>query len=200
MIDIDLTCPHCQQDIAAGGDMAGQDVACPGCGGSIHIPGGEPPPVQAAPAAKKIVVHKHRNGATTVPHNPHSPVGTASRNQNVTVTDIQMGFWSMVVFMVKWALASIPALLILWLLGLSLFRVSLSALELSARQPVKSRHEASANRERGDLSSGVVRPSGSVSPGGAEVRKAPFITANVLWTLLEGREVRFVVREEQLGE
>ncbi|MCK7492064.1 MAG: hypothetical protein MZW92_10740 [Comamonadaceae bacterium] len=29
------------------------------------------------------------------------------------VTDIRMSFWSMVVFMVKWALASIPALFIL---------------------------------------------------------------------------------------
>jgi hypothetical protein len=33
--------------------------------------------------------------------------------QPVVVVDVNMGFWSMVVFMVKWALASIPALLIL---------------------------------------------------------------------------------------
>ena len=42
----------------------------------------------------------------------------------VVVTDIQMPFISMVVFMVKWALAAIPALLILggiFLLVLSLF-------------------------------------------------------------------------------
>lgn len=31
----------------------------------------------------------------------------------VVVVDVRMGFWSMVVFMVKWALASIPAILIL---------------------------------------------------------------------------------------
>ncbi len=34
----------------------------------------------------------------------------------VTVVDVRMPFGSMVVFMVKWAIASIPALLILTLL------------------------------------------------------------------------------------
>jgi len=33
--------------------------------------------------------------------------------QEVVVTDIRMSFWSMVVFMVKWALASVPAVFIL---------------------------------------------------------------------------------------
>ena len=39
-----------------------------------------------------------------------------SRHQDVVVTDIQMPFWSMVGFMVKWAIASIPALIILYIL------------------------------------------------------------------------------------
>lgn len=34
-------------------------------------------------------------------------------NQEVTVVDIKMPFWSMVVFMVKWVIASIPAFIIL---------------------------------------------------------------------------------------
>jgi hypothetical protein len=37
--------------------------------------------------------------------------------QEVRVTDIRMPFGSMVVFMVKWAVASIPALIILFVLG-----------------------------------------------------------------------------------
>lgn len=37
--------------------------------------------------------------------------------QPVVVVDIKMGFWSMVIFMVKWAIAAIPALLILSLLA-----------------------------------------------------------------------------------
>ena len=35
----------------------------------------------------------------------------------VVVTDIQMSFGSMVVFMIKWAIAAIPALIILSVIG-----------------------------------------------------------------------------------
>jgi hypothetical protein len=47
--------------------------------------------------------------------------GASSENQStpqpVKVVDIQMSFMSMVVFMVKWALAAIPAAIILLLAG-----------------------------------------------------------------------------------
>jgi hypothetical protein len=36
-----------------------------------------------------------------------------SQHNEVIVVDIKMPFWSMVFFMVKWAIAAIPALLIL---------------------------------------------------------------------------------------
>ena len=40
------------------------------------------------------------------------------RNKNeVVITDIKMQFSSMVVFMVKWVIASIPAMIILFLVG-----------------------------------------------------------------------------------
>jgi hypothetical protein len=39
-----------------------------------------------------------------------------SEVSKVEVTDINMPFFSMVWFMVKWAIASIPAIIILWLL------------------------------------------------------------------------------------
>lgn len=43
-----------------------------------------------------------------------SPRGAAmAAPVTVQITDIEMPFWSMVVFMVKWVLASIPAFLIL---------------------------------------------------------------------------------------
>ena len=38
-------------------------------------------------------------------------------NKEVIITDIEMPFLSMVVFMIKWVLASIPAFIILFLLG-----------------------------------------------------------------------------------
>ena len=39
-----------------------------------------------------------------------------SYNYEVTIVNIKMPFWSMVFFMVKWAIASIPAILILLVL------------------------------------------------------------------------------------
>ncbi len=44
--------------------------------------------------------------------------------RQVVVTDIRMPFWSMVTFMVKWVIASIPAFLILgvlWVLLMAFF-------------------------------------------------------------------------------
>ncbi|MEC9475619.1 MAG: hypothetical protein VX764_01135 [Planctomycetota bacterium] len=35
----------------------------------------------------------------------------------VVVRDISMPFFSMVIFMIKWAIASIPAVIILWIFG-----------------------------------------------------------------------------------
>jgi len=43
-------------------------------------------------------------------------------SRGVTVTNIQMPFSSMVIFMIKWAIASIPAALILFLIA-SVFAV-----------------------------------------------------------------------------
>jgi len=39
------------------------------------------------------------------------------QNAEVVVVDVKMPFWSMVMFMVKWAIASIPAILILVVLA-----------------------------------------------------------------------------------
>ena len=44
----------------------------------------------------------------------------ADPRQEVVVTDIHMPFWSMVTFMVKWAIAAIPAIIILFVLGVIL--------------------------------------------------------------------------------
>lgn len=52
----------------------------------------------------------------------------------VRITDVDMPFGSMVAFMVKWALASIPAFLILTVLGIVLV-VFLAALGLTLRPP-----------------------------------------------------------------
>ena len=41
----------------------------------------------------------------------------AEDRREVIVTDIRIPFWSMVVLMVKWAIAAVPAVIILMLLG-----------------------------------------------------------------------------------
>jgi len=54
-----------------------------------------------------------------------------SNSQNVTITDIKMSFGSMVEFMVKWVIASIPALIILfiiWMMVMSVFGVGIATL------------------------------------------------------------------------
>jgi hypothetical protein len=50
------------------------------------------------------------------------------KKQEVTVTDIRMPFGSMVLFMVKWAVASIPALIIIVLLGTVFWGVAIGFL------------------------------------------------------------------------
>ncbi len=46
-----------------------------------------------------------------------SAPGRGNGEQKVVVTDVRMPFVSMVIFMVKWSIASIPALIILAILG-----------------------------------------------------------------------------------
>ena len=51
----------------------------------------------------------------------------ADNTQEIVVTDIKIPFWSMVVLLVKWALAAIPAVFILIVIG-SLLSMALGAL------------------------------------------------------------------------
>ena len=55
------------------------------------------------------------------------------QEQNIAIKDFNMPFSSMVIFMVKWAIASIPAIIIIWILFMiliSLFGSSLSILSI----------------------------------------------------------------------
>jgi hypothetical protein len=42
----------------------------------------------------------------------------AAERHDVVVTDIKVHFWSMVVLLVKWAIAAIPAVIILYIVAL----------------------------------------------------------------------------------
>jgi hypothetical protein len=45
------------------------------------------------------------------------PSGSRNEKKAVVITDIKMPFWSMVVFIFKWTLASVPAMFILGIVG-----------------------------------------------------------------------------------
>lgn len=49
--------------------------------------------------------------------------------QKVIVTDIKMSFWSMVMFMVKWTIASIPAFIILVVILITSFAIVYTVLQ-----------------------------------------------------------------------
>ena len=55
------------------------------------------------------------------------------KEQNVAIKDFNMPFSSMEIFMVKWAIASIPAIIIIWILFMlliSIFGSSLTVLSV----------------------------------------------------------------------
>lgn len=50
-----------------------------------------------------------------------------NRSNEVSIVDVKIPFWSIVVLMVKWVLASIPAFIILFLIFFAFFSVAYSA-------------------------------------------------------------------------
>jgi len=72
--------------------------------------------VEAFEAIRQILAER---GVTIPSQHDHIPL-TSVEPQRVVVTDIRMGFWSMVIFMVKWVIAAIPAFIILWLISMAL--------------------------------------------------------------------------------
>ena len=48
---------------------------------------------------------------------------TAKKNQKVKVVDFNMSFGNMVIFMVKWVIASIPAMIILFFIWMALMMI-----------------------------------------------------------------------------
>ena len=74
--------------------------------------------------ARALGCRPHRKGACNAAavNSAREPLGkeqdmSPEQGQSVVVSNIKMPFGSMVVFMVKWSLASIPALIILALIG-----------------------------------------------------------------------------------
>lgn len=81
----------------------GIQLVCPHCNQGINADANDGERTINCPACRKEVVIT-----------AHSTIRESSTVQNVVVTDVNMPFWSMVRFMFKWVIASIPAFIALW--------------------------------------------------------------------------------------
>ena len=104
---LQFNCQHCNELVfvfqAAGGKIA----ECKKCGEKNIIPEDDCNNKQSDSKTIEVSTHK----------------GNSTQFQPVTIEDIKMPFGSMVQFMVKWAIASIPAFIILFLIGMMVMGV-----------------------------------------------------------------------------
>ena len=67
MAEINFKCPHCQQDLTATDDIAGQELECPACGKAFTAPGGldaQPPAAPYEPPAQMAATGDADKGKT----------------------------------------------------------------------------------------------------------------------------------------
>lgn len=110
-----MRCPKCKYEPTLS-EMKINPGTCPSCGVIYERYSAA---VKARAAGLEVTKGKVGVSAST-------PVGQV---QEVVVTDIRMGFMSMVAFMVKWAFAAIPAVVIIaffWVMIFKFMRLLLS--------------------------------------------------------------------------
>jgi DNA-directed RNA polymerase subunit RPC12/RpoP len=124
MSEFTLACPECSNDILLTDEWIGHEAECPTCGQKFTVPKQTPVIKQVATksAFRKKTSTSQRKPKTTgqTQSTTKSSQGTVNQQSptKVKVVDIEMGFGSMVVFIIKWTLASIPAMIILFLIVL----------------------------------------------------------------------------------
>ena len=99
---LQFNCQHCNELVFVFQAVEGEIAECQKCGEKNIIP-------ENASDSKTIEVSTHK--------------GNSTQFQPVTIEDIKMPFGSMVQFMIKWAIASIPAFIILFLIGMMVMGV-----------------------------------------------------------------------------
>lgn len=111
-----MRCPSCDHDAPAA--EYGDPMRCPACGAYYEkalklklLASAGPAVVEPARETKRVAPQK--SGGLRLASD-HVEVATRGLDgvQPVVVVDIQMRFWSMMVFMVKWMFAAIPALIV----------------------------------------------------------------------------------------
>lgn len=104
-----IKCPRCKSQLEV--DAIGDFVSCSSCSVEFHV--------EESQKTKSLIENFHpfaESGPYIPPVQDYKlvpiPAGTNEPNY-VIVTDIKMKFSSMVEFMIMWAFASIPALIVL---------------------------------------------------------------------------------------
>ena len=122
-----FNCQHCNELIISKFLKVGEIAKCKKCGEKNTIP------ENAEGSSESEIKSEHtisdafdvdsnkQTNSKTIEVSTHQ--GNSTQFQPVTIEDIKMPFSSMVVFMIKWAIASIPAFIILFLIGMMVMGV-----------------------------------------------------------------------------
>ena len=117
-MDISFCCDKCKQDLLVDEAGTGTTMDCPKCGKPVYIPNGprvERKEVVTATVAATDAVQEQVQSIAVPPASPPIGVSPLSPNSNkVVITGIKIPFVDMVVLMIKWALAAIPAAIIVF--------------------------------------------------------------------------------------
>jgi len=122
-----FNCQHCNELIISKFLKAGEIAECKKCGEKNTIPENAEGISDAEIKSEHTISDAFDDGnnkqsdSKTIEVSTHK--GNSTQFQPVTIEDIKMPFGSMVEFMVKWAIASIPAFIILFLIGMMVMGV-----------------------------------------------------------------------------
>ena len=113
-----MQCPVCNHDATVA--EFGDPLRCPDCGAYYEKAAWERAGLltkaQHDRERPAIKIASRKSGSADALH-VQNVMREFPGAQPVVVLDVNMGFNSMVLFMIKWALAAIPAMLILFLIG-----------------------------------------------------------------------------------
>lgn len=114
-----MKCPACNHEAPQA--EFGEPLQCPSCGAYYAKALAAKQRLQAEQQSQPLPGADASTPKPSVKPQPSRPGNNGARP--VVVVDLQMPFMSMVVFMVKWAIAAIPAMIILVLIGAIFFSV-----------------------------------------------------------------------------
>ena len=124
---LQFNCQHCNELIISKFLKVGEISECKKCGEKNTIPENAEGISDSEIKSEHTISDAFDNGnnkqsdSKTIEVSTHK--GNSTQIQPVTIEDIKMPFGSMVQFMVKWAIASIPAFIILFLIGMMVMGV-----------------------------------------------------------------------------